>query len=100
MILNNSSKKKLFNFLSKKKIKFEKNFDLKKKSWLKAGGIFEYFIEPSTYEQIIDLVKFFKENDLDYYVVGNLSNIIFRDGNIETPIINIKNYMIQMGLLQ
>ena len=29
---------------------------------------------------------------LDYYVVGNLSNIIFRDGNIETPIINIKNY--------
>ena len=47
-----------------------------KKSWLKAGGIFEYFIEPSTYEQIIDLVKFFKENDLDYYVVGNLSNII------------------------
>ena len=38
------------------------------------------------------MVKFFKENNLDYYVVGNLSNIIFRDGNIETPIINIKNY--------
>ncbi len=92
MILDNSSKNKLLNFLIKKEIKFEKNFDLKKKSWLKAGGIFEYFIEPSTYEQIIDLVTFFRENNLDYYVVGNLSNIIFRDGNIETPIINIKNY--------
>ena len=92
MILDNSSKNKLLNFLIKKEIKFEKNFDLKKKSWLKAGGIFEHFIEPSTYDQIIDLVKFFRENNLDYYVVGNLSNIIFRDGNIETPIINIKNY--------
>ena len=37
-------------------------------------------------------MKFFKENKLDYYVVGNLSNIIFRDGNIKTPIINIKKY--------
>ena len=92
MILDNSQKNKLSSFLIKKKIKFEKNFDLKKRSWLRAGGVFTNYIEPYTREQIIDLVKFFSENNLDYYIVGNLSNIIFRDGNIETPIICIKNY--------
>lgn len=92
MILNNSLKDKLLNFLLEKEIKIERNFDLKKRSWLKAGGVLENYIEPSNYEQIIQLVKFFKENNLDYFVVGNLSNIIFRDGKIVTPIINIKNY--------
>ena len=92
MILDDSLKNKLLNFLDEKEIKIEKNFDLRKKSWLKAGGVVKNYIEPSNYEQIIQLVKFFKENNLDYFVVGNLSNIIFRDGKIVTPIINIKNY--------
>ncbi len=92
MIVNSGSKKKLIDFLNGTNIKFEIDFDLKRKSWLKAGGIFELYIEPSEYSQIIELVNFFNQNNLDFYVVGNLSNIIFRDGKIKTPIINIKNY--------
>ena len=83
MIVNSGSKKKLIDFLNGTNIKFEIDFDLKRKSWLKAGGIFELYIEPSEYSQIIELVNFFNQNNLDFYVVGNLSNIIFRDGKIK-----------------
>ena len=33
--------------------------------------------------------KFFYENKLDFYILGNISNTIIRDGKIYTPIINL-----------
>ena len=92
MSFNDNSKELLISFLKNKQIDFENNFDLKKRSWLKAGGVFETYIKPNSHANIMDLVKFFKKNNYNYYVVGNLSNIIFRDGVIKTPIINLKNF--------
>ena len=92
MYFENKDNKSLISFLENTNITFEKNIELKKKSWLKAGGMFEIYIQPSTYNDIIKLVSFLKEKNYNYYVVGNLSNIIFRDGLIKTPIINIKKY--------
>jgi UDP-N-acetylmuramate dehydrogenase len=79
-------------FLNDSNIFFEKNFDLKKKSWLKAGGKFELYIQPENLEDIIKIISFFKENKIKFYIVGNISNIIFRDGIIKTPIINLKKF--------
>ena len=47
-MLDYERKKKIFEFLKKNKILFIENFELKKKSWLKAGGDFEFYIQPST----------------------------------------------------
>jgi UDP-N-acetylmuramate dehydrogenase len=87
-----SSTNILYNFLNKKKINYIKNFELKKKSWLKVGGTFETYIQPKNIDEIKELFIFFKQNSFKYYTVGNLSNIIFRDGKIKTPIINLKFY--------
>ena len=86
------SKNIIIKFLNKNNIFFIENFDLKKKSWLKAGGIFELYIQPKDLFEIRSLLEFLKEKKIKFYIVGNLSNIIFRDGKIKTPIINLKKF--------
>ena len=88
----NSKRKEILVFLKDQGINFIEDFDLKKKSWLKAGGTFEVFIQPNNLIQIKQILEFLKKNETKFQVVGNLSNIIFRDGKIRTPIINLKYY--------
>jgi len=76
-------------WLSENKIKFIKDFNIKYKSWLKAGGVVKTFITPNNETDCIKLIKFFYENKFAFYVLGNISNIIIRDGIINTPIINL-----------
>ena len=80
------------NFLEKKKIFYIENFQLKKESWLKAGGDFKVLIQPKDLNEIHDVLFFFKNNEINFYTVGNISNVIFRDGMIRTPIINLKKF--------
>ena len=82
---NNLLEKCLF----ENKIKFLKNFNIKSKSWLKAGGVIENFITPDSEIDCVKLIQFFYENKFEFYVLGNISNIIIRDGAIVTPIINL-----------
>ena len=76
-------------WLSENKTKFIKDFNIKYKSWLKAGGVVKTFITPNNETDCIKLIKFFHENKFAFYVLGNISNIIIRDGIINTPIINL-----------
>ncbi len=76
-------------WLSNNKIKFFKDFNIKYKSWLKAGGIVKNFITPNSESDCEKLIKFFHEKNFEYYVLGNISNTIIRDGEIYTPIINL-----------
>tara|TARA_Y100001970_G_C14252759_1_gene873045 strand:+ start:3195 stop:4247 length:1053 start_codon:yes stop_codon:yes gene_type:complete len=78
-------------FLRENSIKFDTDFNLSKKSWLKAGGQFKLYIQPNNLQSLKICINYFKEINIKFYVVGNLSNIIFRDGEIYTPIINLKN---------
>lgn len=69
-------------------ISCKRDFELKKKSPIKAGGICDFFLEPNSQEQLIDLVRGLKGLEKDFMVVGFLSNVLFRDGRIRTPIIH------------
>ncbi len=76
-------------WLNDNNISFSENYDLKNTSWIKAGGIIKTFITPDTEEKAIIIVKYFFENNIKFYVLGNLSNVLIRDGDILTPIINL-----------
>ena len=52
----------LLRWLSENKISYLKNFELKKESWLEAGGIIKTFIRPSDEESCQNLIKFLKKN--------------------------------------
>jgi UDP-N-acetylmuramate dehydrogenase len=89
-----SERIKFLNFLLEKKIDFVVNFQLKRNSWIKAGGIFNLYIQPNNFSKIDIMMNYMKDKSLDYYTIGNISNTIFRDGNITTPIINLKKFSI------
>lgn len=85
-----TSNNDLTNFLDNNKIQYASDVEVSKISWLKAGGIFKKLIFPLNVQEIVDLLEFLKKIKKKYYVIGNLSNIILRDGVINTPILNLK----------
>ena len=87
-------------WLKENNIYFLNNVNLSLKSWIKAGGIVKTFIQPDSVQKCQELIKFFLKEKINFYVLGNQSNIIVRDGIIETPIINfIKLSDIQLNKL-
>ena len=81
----------IYPWLIKNKIKISKDYSVSSKSWLKAGGIIKNFITPENIADCVKILKFFKQNNINFYMLGNISNIIIRDGNIFTPVINLHN---------
>ena len=84
------TEKDISKWLKQSKVDFIENFDVSKRSWLKAGGIIKLFITPSNIEQIKKIIHYFKTNQINFYVLGNISNTIIRNGIIKTPIINLR----------
>ncbi len=101
--MNSELKNKIINlkrWLTLKEINYIEDQDLKKKSWLKCGGIAKLFIEPDNIEKAEILGKYLVEENIFYYPVGNLSNTLIRDGEIYSPIINLRkivNPIIQLN---
>ena len=75
-------------FLDSQNISFVDNFDLSKKSWIKCGGTIKTFIKPKNLNEIKKILQFLMMKKMNYYVIGNISNTIIRDGEIITPFIN------------
>ena len=66
--------------IERKKIgKIEKNVSLKKCTTYKAGGIAEAIVTPKSVDKLIELLKLLKENNVNFKILGNGSNLIFSD---------------------
>ena len=78
-------------WLIENKIKNSKDYKISSKSWLKVGGVVKNFIKPESIEDCKKILKFFNQNTIEFYILGNISNIIIRDGEIFTPVINLHN---------
>ena len=77
-------------WLIKNNISFKENFDLSFRSWIKAGGKIKLYINPSNTEEVKSVISFLKSKKITYYILGNISNTLIRDGDIYTPIINLQ----------
>ena len=66
-----------------------KNVSMRDYSTFKAGGSAKYFCEPETSEELKLLIGTCKEQGLDYYVIGNGSNILFSDKGFDGVVIRI-----------
>ena len=66
--------------IEKNKIgKVEKNVPLKKCTTYKAGGIAKVIVTPKNVDKLIELLKLLKENNINFKILGNGSNLIFSD---------------------
>ncbi len=66
---------------------------LKPLTTMKTGGPASYFAEPSTEEEIIELLKYAKDNSLEVFILGNGSNVIADDDGFDGLIIKLGNNM-------
>lgn len=78
-------------FLKDNNIDFLQNESLKKHTTFKVGGNAKYIAMPKTVQQAADLLRFLKENDINYYILGRGSNVIFKDSGFDGVIIKTVN---------
>lgn len=63
-------------------INIKKQEPLSKYTFTHTGGKVDWLAFPENVEQVQQLVKFVKKNDMPLTVIGNASNLIVRDGGI------------------
>jgi len=78
-------------FLKDNQIQFLQNESLKKHITFKVGGEAKFVAMPQTKHQAANLIKFLKENNIKYYIIGRGSNVIFRDEGFDGVIIKTSN---------
>lgn len=77
-------------------IKIQEYIDIKQYSTLKTGGVFRYFAIVNKIEDLNSLINFAKEKNINIFILGGGSNIVFRDGilNVLAVKIEIKGFEI------
>lgn len=55
---------------------------LKQHTYTKLGGNADYFVTPTTYEQVSEVVKLANKERVPFMLLGNGSNLIIKDGGI------------------
>jgi UDP-N-acetylmuramate dehydrogenase len=55
----------------------------------KVGGPADILITPRNFQQVIDVIKFCKKNNVPFYIMGNGSNLLVKDGGIRGIIIKL-----------
>lgn len=80
--------KNLFsNIYSKDEVKI--NALMKEHINFEVGGPADILLIPSKVEQIIESIKICKENNIPYFVIGNGSNLLVKDGGIRGVVIKL-----------
>ena len=78
-------------FFKDNNIAFLENESLKKHTTFKVGGNAKYLALPENKEQVAALLEFLKSKDINYYIIGRGSNVIFRDNGFDGVVIKTAN---------
>lgn len=62
---------------------------MKKYTSFKVGGNADLFITPKKYENVNKIMNLCKANNVNYYIVGNGSNLLIKDGGIRGVVIKL-----------
>lgn len=66
--------------------------DIKNHTYTKLGGKADFFVTPTTYEEVQNIVKYCLEEKVPFTLIGNGSNLIVRDGGIRGIVLSLKNF--------
>ena len=65
---------------------------LREHLYTKLGGKADFFLTPTTYEEVQSIVKLSNEVDVPFTLLGNGSNLIVKDGGIRGIVLHLKNF--------
>ncbi|MFA7573204.1 MAG: UDP-N-acetylmuramate dehydrogenase [Lutispora sp.] len=72
-------------------VKFDE--PMKNHTSFKVGGNADIFFEPKDIKELIEFIKYVKENSIAYYLMGNGTNIIVSDEGIRGAVIKLGDKM-------
>lgn len=78
---------KLKNILSEENLKIDE--PMKKHTSFRVGGPADIMVTPTNYEQLRDIIKICNENDVPFFVLGNGTNLLVKDGGIRGVVIRL-----------
>lgn len=71
---------------------FFENIDLKNYSTMKSGGRAKYLVFPRSERGLVGVLKICQNHGLNFYVIGNGSNILFDDTGFDGVLVNLKHF--------
>ena len=94
--------RQLLNILDEESIKVDEL--MKKHITFKVGGPADFLVKPKTEEELRKVIKFAKEENIPFLVIGNGSNLLVKDGGIRGIVIelsdNFNNYEIEGNIIK
>ena len=79
--------KEIEKVIDKNKVKY--NEDMKNHTTIKIGGKALCMVLPSNKDDIVNVIKFAKENSIEIFVIGNGSDLVVDDAGIEGVVIKL-----------
>ena len=67
----------------------EENVSLVKLNTYHIGGMAKYLVKPNSINDLVEVLKVLKENNIDYFILGNGSNIVLNSKFYEGAVINL-----------
>lgn len=80
---------KLLNIIDEENIKLDE--PMKKHISFRVGGPADILVKPKTEEQLKDIIKLVKNENIPYMIIGNGSNLLVKDGGIRGVVIKISD---------
>ncbi len=68
-------------------LSFKKDFSLKEKCYMRVGGKAKYACFPKDTDQLTEAVRYCREENIRYIIIGNASNTVFTDGGFDGCVI-------------
>ena len=62
---------------------------MKEHIYFKVGGPADILLNPTKVEQVIDTIKICEDNEIPYFVIGNGSNLLVKDGGLRGVVIKL-----------
>lgn len=90
---------KLYEDFSKQGCKILKDEPLSKYTTFKIGGPADLFIEVNKTSQLYGVIKIIKDNDIDFFIIGNGSNLLVSDKGFRGVVIKLSGDFNQIKLL-
>jgi UDP-N-acetylmuramate dehydrogenase len=81
--------KLLYKFYNKEEIEIDA--PMSEYIYFKVGGPVDILLNPSSEEQVINTIALCKEHCVPYFIIGNGSNLLVRDGGIKGVVIKLSN---------
>lgn len=72
-------------------IRIQENVILAPYTTFRIGGVARFFVETGSEEELVEALKYAKENNLEYFILGGGSNILVSDKGFDGMVIRIKH---------